>query len=143
MQEQLENMIADPTELAAAKAMMLGSRFLHLQGRALLEALPVAVDEIEDYEWMEGETLGGTLLGWNFGDGHLNGEQLLRAIQPICQFEEGEVRLISVESQPLFGPTMHWRVYCPVQGKLAEGKATIADYKDHAPWPEGELAGIA
>ena len=88
----------------------------------------------------EGETLGGTILGWNFGDGHLNGEQLLRAIQPICEFEEGEVRLVSVESQPLFGSTMHWRVYCPVRGKIAEGKTQIADYKDHTPWPEGEVA---
>ena len=35
---------------------------------------------------------------------------------------------------------MHWRVYCPVRGKLAEGKTRIADYKDHAPWPEGEVA---
>ena len=139
LQEQLENMIEDPTELGAAKAMMLGSRFLHFQGRPLLEALPVAVDDIEEYEWLEGEVLGGTLLGWNFGDGHLNGEQLRNAIQPICQFEAGELRLISVESQPLFGPTMHWRVYCPVEGKLKEGKTKMADYKDHAPWGQGEL----
>ena len=104
-----------------------------------LEALPAAVDDIEEYEWLEGEVLGGTLLGWNFGDGHLNGEQLMNAIQPICQFEAGELRLISVESQPLFGPTMHWRVYCPVEGKLKEGKTQMADYTDHAPWGEGEL----
>ena len=139
VQEQLENMIEDPIESRAAVAMMQGSRFLHLQGRPLLEALPNAVDDIEDYEWHEGETLGGTLLGWNFGDGHLNGEMLLRAIQPSCQFEEGELRLISVESQPLFGPTMHWRVYCPVRGKLSEGKTKIADYKGHTPWPSGPV----
>ena len=138
--DQLENMIEDPTALAMAKAQMHTSRFLHLQGRPLLEALPEAVDDIDDWEWQEGETFGGTILGWNFGDGHLNGEQLLRAMQPICQFEEGDLRLISVESQPLFGPTMHWRVYCPVKGKLAEGKTVIADYKGHAPWPEGEVA---
>ena len=106
----------------------------------MLEALPVAVDDIDAYEWHEGELLGGTILGWNFGDGHLNGEQLMRAIQPICQFEEGELRLISVESQPLFGPTMHWRVYDPVAGKLAEGHTKIADYKGHQPWPVGEVA---
>ena len=138
--EQLENMIDDPDTLAAAKASMSCCRFQHLQGRPLLEALPVAVDDIEDYEWYEGETFGGTVLGWNFGDGHLNGEQLLRAIQPICEFDEGELRLISVESQPLFGPTMHWRVYCPVQGKLHEGFTRIADYLEHQPWPEGEVA---
>ena len=139
--EQLADMLADPNELGVANAMMYVMRFLHLQGRPLLEALPAAVDgDIDDWMLQEGETLGGTILGWNFGDGHLNGEQLLRAIQPICEFEEGEVRMISVESQPLFGPTMHWRVYCPVRGKLAEGKTKIADYKDHAPWPEGAVA---
>ena len=51
-----------------------------------------------------------------------------------------ELLLVSVESQPLFGPTMHWRVYCPVRGKLTEGKTRIADYKEHQPWPVGEVA---
>ena len=138
--EQLEDMIEDPDEYKAAQAMMGVNRSLHLQGRPLLEALPVAVDNVEDYEWQEGETFGGTVLGWNFGDGHLNGEQLMQAMQPICGFEEGELRLISVESQPLFGPTMHWRVYCPVKGKLHEGWTKISDYTEHQPWPEGEVA---
>jgi len=138
--EQLETIIEDPTERGMVNAMMYVMRFLHLEGRPLLEALPAAVDNADDWELQEGEMIGGTVLGWNFGDGHLNGEQLLRAMQPICEFEEGEVRVISVESQPLFGPTMHWRVYCPVKGQIAEGKTRIADYKDHAPWPEGEVA---
>jgi len=138
--EQLADLIEDPLEFEYAKASMLASRFMHFEGRPLLEALPAAVDEIEDYEWHEGELLGGMILGWNFGDGHLNGEQLLRAIQPICGFEEGELRLISVESQPLFGPTMHWRVYDPVRGKVAEGKTVMSDYTDHQPWPTGEVA---
>ncbi len=90
--------------------------------------------------WFEGEVLGGTILGWNFGDGHLNGEQLLRAIQPICGFEEGELRVISVESQPLFGSTMHWRVYDAVRGKIAEGETKMDDYKEHQPWPQGDVA---
>ena len=138
--EQLADMIEDPLELEFAKTMMIVSRFMHFQGRPLLEALPVAVDDIDDYEWHEGEVLGGTILGWNFGDGHLNGEQLLRAIQPICGFEEGELRVISVESQPLFGPTMHWRVYDAVKGKIAEGKTKMADYTEHQPWPQGDVA---
>jgi hypothetical protein len=138
--DQLEDMIEDPVELEFAKTAMLVSRFMHLQGRPLLEALPVAVDRIDDYEWLEGEILGGTVLGWNFGDGHLNGEQMLRAIQPICDFEEGEVRVISVESQPLFNPTMHWRVYDPVRGKIAEGITNLDDYLEHQPWPVGKVA---
>ena len=55
------------------------------------------------YDWMEGEVLGGMVLGWNFGDGHLNHTQLLEAVQAQCGFEPGEVRVVMVESQPLFG----------------------------------------
>ena len=138
--DQLEELVPDETTFRFAKTMMMANRFLHLEGRPLLEALPVAVDDIEDYDWVDGEVMGGTILGWNFGDGHLNGPQLLRAIQPICNFEEGELRMISVESQPLNGPTMHWRVYDAATGKLAEGHTTIADYEGHQPWPEGEVA---
>ncbi len=138
--EQLEELVPDPMQFEFAKTMMVVSRFMHFEGRPLLEALPVAVDDIDDYDWFEGEVLGGTILGWNFGDGHLNGEQLLRAIQPICGFDEGEVRVIAVESQPLFDPTMHWRVYDAVKGKIAEGRTKLADYTEHQPWPTGDVA---
>lgn len=138
--EQLSELIEDPLEHECAKSMFMVSRFMHFQGRPLFEALPVAVDDIENYEWNEGELVGGMILGWNFGDGHLNGEKLLNSIQPICGFEEGEVRIVSVESQPLFGPTMHWRVYDPVRGQIAEGKTKMADYAEHQPWPVGEVA---
>ena len=137
---QLAKFVPDPVQLEVVKAMMCVSRFMHFEGRPLLEALPRAVDDIDDYEWHEGEVLGGTVLGWNFGDGHLNGDQLLRAIQPQCGFESGEVRLVSVESQPLFGPTMHWRVYDAVQGLIAEGHTKLADYDDVQPFPTGEYA---
>ena len=51
------------------------------------------------------------MVGWNFGEGHLHNEQLLRAVQAQCGFEEGELRVICVESQPLFTQASAWRVY--------------------------------
>jgi hypothetical protein len=138
--EQLAKYVPDPLELEVAKSMMCVSRFMHFEGRPLLEALPRAVDEIDEYEWHEGELIGGMVLGWNFGDGHLNGEQLLRAIQPQCGFTEGEVRVVSVESQPLFGSTMHWRVYDAVAGEIAAGHTRLADYVDVQPFPTGKYA---
>lgn len=138
--EQLENMIEDETELAYAKSMMGVMRWVHLQGRPLLEALPAAVDDIEDYEMHSGELIGGAILGWNFGDGHLNGWQLLRAIQPICGFESGELRMISVESQPMMKSTMHWQVYDAADGLIAEGVTDLNEYLEHPPWPVGEVA---
>jgi hypothetical protein len=138
--DQLAKFVPDPLQFEVAKVMMCVSRFMHFEGRALLEALPRAVDDIEDYEWHEGELIGGMVLGWNFGDGHLNGDRLLRAIQPTCRFDEGEVRVVSVESQPLFGATMHWRVYDAVRGKIDEGHTALADCVDVQPYPTGRFA---
>ena len=116
---------ATPDELEAAMLMMPSARFMHLEGRPLLEALPRAVDDIDAYEWMDGEIFGGMVLGWNFGDGHLNGRQLLEAVQAQCGFEAGELRVVMVESQPLFGRTMKWKIMDAATGPIAEGETEI------------------
>ncbi|MDW8251369.1 MAG: DUF3556 domain-containing protein, partial [Myxococcales bacterium] len=81
-------------------------RMMHLHGRALAVLVPRAVDRIQDYEWMDGELIAGLALGWNFGEGHLHHENLAAALQEQCGFEEGEVRCIFVESQPLLRPSL-------------------------------------
>ena len=140
MREQLERMIDDPDALESAMVMMPASRFLHLEGRPLLEAMPKAVDHIDNYEWMEGEVVAGLVLGWNFGDGHLNGQQLVSAVQEQCGFEAGELRVVSVESQPLFGRTMAWKIIDAATGVLEEGETEIAPMRALPPWPIGEHA---
>ncbi|MCW5890717.1 MAG: DUF3556 domain-containing protein [bacterium] len=140
MREQLEKLLPDPQAADVAIALSMAHRFMHLEGRPLLEALPKAVDDIEDYEWMEGEVLGGMVLGWNFGDGHLNGTQLLEAVQAQCGFEPGEVRVVTIESQPLFGPTMQWQVVDAATGVVARGETAIAPMRDVSPWPSGRFA---
>ena len=106
----------------------------HLEGRPLLRAVPRAVDDIDAYEWNDGEVIGGMVLGWNFGDGHLNGTQLLEAVQQQCDFAPGEVRVVMVESQPLFGPTMRWRIVDAATGTLEEGETEIAPARALQPW---------
>jgi hypothetical protein len=138
--QQLEEILPDAESVDAALAMSVVSRFMHFEGRPLLEALPRAVDDIEQYEWMEGEVVGGQILGWNFGDGHLNGVQLLNAVQAQCGFEEGELRLVSVESQPLFGRTMQWKIFDAARGLLEEGETEMASKRGLQPWPAGEYA---
>jgi hypothetical protein len=140
MREQLEQMGLDEDTVELAANMSLASRYMHFEGRPLLEALPEAVDDIDQYEWLEGEVFGGSIIGWNFGDGHLNGKLLLDAIQPQCGFEPGEVRLISVESQPLLTPTMDWKVWDAATGLVSEGTTQLHAMRELQPWPTGRYA---
>jgi hypothetical protein len=140
MREQLEGMLPDAQAVDAVMLMSLAHRFMHLEGRPLFEALPKAVDRIDDYEWMDGEVLGGVVLGWNFGDGHLNDSQLLDAVQQQCGFEAGELRVVMIESQPLFGRTMKWRVVDAKSGLVEAGETEMASMRKLPPWPTGDYA---
>ena len=137
MREQLETLLPDATTVEMALAFSVSHRFMHLEGRPLLEALPRAVDDLDDYEWIDGELIAGLVLGWNFGDGHLNDLQLLRAVQAQCEFEPGELRVVMVESQPLFGRTMQWKIADAADGVLERGETEIASVRDLPPWPSG------
>ena len=68
MRDQLEKLLPDPTAVETALSLSLAHRFMHLEGRPLLEALPRAVDDMDAYDWNDGEVIGGMVLGWNFGD---------------------------------------------------------------------------
>src|SRR5262249_21001901 len=86
----------DETTTAAVVSKVVAFRAMHLHGRALAELVPRAVDDVDDYLWLDGELVAGVVIGWNFGDGHLHDEQLLAAVQRQCDFEEGELRCIFV-----------------------------------------------
>jgi hypothetical protein len=140
MREQLEALLDDPQAVDMAMTLSMAHRYMHFEGRPLLEAIPKAVDDIDDYEWFEGEVLGGMVLGWNFGDGHLNGAQLLEAVQEQCGFEPGEVRVVMIESQPLFNPTMAWKIVDAASGVLETGVTRLDDFRELQPWPTGSYA---
>ena len=48
MREQLEKLLPDATTVDLALTMSMAHRFMHFEGRPLLEALPRAVDDIDD-----------------------------------------------------------------------------------------------
>jgi hypothetical protein len=113
-----------------------GFRLMHLHGRALPVLIPKAVDDVRNYEWMDGEIVAGLALGWNFGDGHLHNEVLLRAIQSQCGFEPGELRCIFVESQPLHDPTLAYRIVDAATGSIESGKLAIRELRKTQPWSD-------
>jgi hypothetical protein len=119
---------------------VMAFRLMHLHGRALADLIPRAVPRLEDYEWMDGEVVAGMVLGWNFGDGHLHDEQLLRAVQEQCGFEEGELRCVMVEAQPLGRRTLHYRILDAKSGPLADGQVDVAELRARQPWGVGSLA---
>ena len=121
------------SELLISK--VIAFRHMHLHGRALHELLPKAVDDIEQYTYRDGELIAGVVLGWNIGDGHLHGRQLLSAIQRRCQFETGELRCVMVESQPLFKPYMAWKIVDARDGVLLEGRINVKALTALQPWP--------
>jgi len=113
---------------------IMAFRLMHLHGRALSELIPRAVARPEEYEWIDGEAVAGMVLGWNFGDGHLHREELLRAVQAQCGFEEGELRCVMVEAQPLGRPTLHYRILDAKKGLLVEGHADVRQLRARQPW---------
>jgi hypothetical protein len=131
--EQL-GVMYDRATCVALVGKVMAFRLMHLHGRALPELLPRAVARVEDYEWMDGELIAGLALGWNFGDGHLHGEQLLGAIQQQCGFVGGELRVIMVESQPLGQGTLNWRIFDACDGLMESGEVAVAALRERQPW---------
>jgi hypothetical protein len=113
---------------------VMAFRLMHLHGRALPALIPKAVARLENYEYMDGEIVAGLVLGWNFGDGHLHREGLLRAIQEQCGFEEGELRCIFVEAQPLGRSTMGYRIHDAKSGLMEEGELDVRELRQRQPW---------
>ncbi len=131
-------LLYDEDTITALMSKVLAFRAMHLQGRALRALLPRAVDDLEDYTLVDGEIVAGMVVGWNFGDGHLSNEQLLRAVQAQCGFEPGALRCVFVESQPLHRGTVAWRIADAHAGPLDAGTLTIASLQEGQPWAVDE-----
>ena len=115
----------------------LAFRSMHAHGRALNGLLPRAVDDVEAYSVREGEFVAGPLLGWNFGDGHFHGAQLLAAVQEQMGFEEGELRMISLESQPTYqfkNARQRYRILDAKAGLIEEGYVRVSEMTSREPW---------
>jgi hypothetical protein len=138
LRQQLERFA--PAEAANMDSRGLAFRSLHLQGRTLGLLLPKVLRgrRFEDYSYVDGETVASSVLGWNFGEGHLCDHRLLACIQAQCHFEEGELLVLMVESQPLLGSTLHWRIADAATGLFAEGHVELDELAKRDPWDYGE-----
>ena len=131
--DQVEGMYDRDTAITA-NARIVGWRLMHLQGRTLSELVPRAVDGLEEYTWVDGELVCGMVLGYNFGDGHLHDEEFLAAVQQECGFEDGELRVIMVEGQPMGKGTVNYRIHDAKTGQLAEGEIEVSELQKRQAW---------
>jgi len=129
-----------PADATKGDAVFLAFRTMHLQGRVLGLLLPKAIDghPFSEYVYADGETVAGSVLGWNFGEGHLADERLVASIQSQCHFDDGELRVICVEAQPILGSSLHWRIVDAKRGMLDEGWVELEELAKRAPWDCGE-----
>jgi hypothetical protein len=134
VQDQLAKFYDEET-IVTALSKVMAFRAMHLHGRALQLLLPKAVEDIDEYEYLDGELVAGVVLGWNFGEGHLHQMQLLESLQRQCRFAEGEVRCVFVESQPMGRPGLAWTIADAATGVRETGTIPVRDLLALQPWP--------
>src|ERR1700757_2948163 len=115
-------------------------RTLHSQGRGLFSVLLKNLPDIDTRSVREGEFVCNSLIGFNFGDGHLHDEDLIAAVQREAAFEPGELIVVWVESQAWGSKVQHYKVIDAALGVIERGTWKAADAVAEQPWlPNGPI----
>ncbi|WP_132994046.1 DUF3556 domain-containing protein [Gordonia zhaorongruii] len=109
-------------------------RSMHSHGRAHMGLIPRAVPDREDYVVREGEFMAGSLIGWNFGEGHLHNEQLATAVHRRLNLQDGDLRLVMIEAQPVHNGDQKYVIFDAASGVVEEGTVTVSDLIERQPW---------
>lgn len=138
--DQYINFGWDPVVAEAFTQQVTAWRAMHSQGRGLYSVLLQTLPDIDTRTVREGEMSCNTIIGFNFGDGHLHNEDLIRAIQTEAQFEPGEFVIAWVESQPIHKKTQEYKVIDAALGVIERGTWNVADLVEEQPWlPNGPI----
>jgi hypothetical protein len=143
--DQLQRMKPTPYEKDDAEMTLqkvTSWRALHSQGRGLFSAARVHLDDIETRTIRDGEFVCNTVLGWNFGDGHLHDERMIAAVQKRLNLAPGDLVVAYCESQrtPWLNPPQEYRVIDAALGVVERGTWDVADCVAEQPWlPNGPV----
>jgi hypothetical protein len=141
---QVDQLVAFGYEPDAAEITMqitTGWRSLHSQGRGLYSLLLKHVPDLDSATVREAEFVCNSIVGWNFGDGHLHDEDLIFAVQRRLNFAPGELRVMYVESQPVHKKVQAYRVIDAAIGVVERGTWDVHDAVTTQPWlPNGPIA---
>ena len=115
-------------------------RTMHSQGRGLFSVLLKSLPDIDTRTVREGEFACNSLIGFNFGDGHLHNEDLIAAVQKEAAFDPGELVVVWVESQAWGSKVQHYKVIDAALGVIERGTWKVADAVAEQPWlPNGPI----
>jgi hypothetical protein len=124
----------DEADMTVQKA--VAWRSMHSQGRGLLSVFYEHLDDIESRVIREGEFMCNTIVGWNFGDGHLHDERLIAALQKRLNLEPGDLVVAYCESQatPWANSPQRYRVIDAALGVVERGTWNVKDCVREQPW---------
>jgi hypothetical protein len=115
-------------------------RTMHSQARGLFSLLLTHLPDVDIRTVREGEFVCNSLIGFNFGDGHLHNEDLIRAVQRQAEFEPGECVIAWVESEALGSGVQHYQLIDAALGVIERGTWKVADAVAEQPWlPNGPI----
>ncbi|MFD2470932.1 DUF3556 domain-containing protein [Amycolatopsis silviterrae] len=115
-------------------------RSMHSQGRGLFSVLAKTLPDLETRTVREAEFGCNSILGFNFGDGHLHGLDFVTAVQKRVGFAPGEWIVVWVESQAIHSKVQHYQVIDAALGVVERGHWTVADAVHEQPWlPNGPI----
>ena len=115
-------------------------RAMHSQGRGLFSVLLRTLPDVDARTVREAEFVCNSLIGFNFGDGHLHDEDLIAAVQRQAAFEPGELVVVWVESQAWGSKVQHYKVIDAALGVIERGTWKVADAVNEQPWlPNGPI----
>jgi Transmembrane protein of unknown function (DUF3556) len=115
-------------------------RSMHSQGRGLFSVLLKNLRDIDTRTVREAEFICNSLIGFNFGDGHLHNEDLIKAVQDEARFEPGELVVVWVESQAIGSKVQHYKVIDAALGVIERGTWKVSDAVAEQPWlPNGPI----
>ena len=140
---QIDQFIAAGFEPAWAEVSLqrtIGWRSMHSQARGLYSLLTSRLPDIDTRTVREGEFLCNSIIGFNFGDGHLHNEDMIKAVQDEAQFAPGECVIAWVESEAFGSGVQHYKLIDAALGVIERGTWNVADAVKEQPWlPNGPI----
>ncbi|WP_416985774.1 DUF3556 domain-containing protein [Streptomyces sp. T028] len=138
--DQLQAMGYPPAVAEITMQQTIAWRSMHSQGRGLFSVLLKNLPDLDRRTVREAEFGCNSLIGFNFGDGHLHDLDLINAVQSRIGFAPGEWITVWVESQPIHCGVQHYQVIDAALGVIERGTWKVADAVAEQPWlPNGPI----